>query len=145
MRQPAQRRAYPWQIVMSRTTALTGRRASVYEGRAKQINVAKSEPRSRILTDTPVNNALEAEAAKVRRTTGRMMARTLVPKKELKPAKRQKDTERETCQCLVCDEPFDNSRPGEKWMSCTDCGKWVHEDCTSRDRCYVCHNDCESN
>ena len=37
-----------------------------------------------------------------------------------------------------------NSRPGEKWVSSTDCGKWDHEECTSRDRCYVCHS-CESN
>ena len=46
-----------------------------------------------ILTDTPVKNAPEAEAAKVKRTTSRKVARTLVPKKEVKPVKRQKDTE----------------------------------------------------
>ena len=46
-----------------------------------------------ILTDTPVRNAREAEAAKVERTTSRKVARTLVPKKEVKPAKRQKDTQ----------------------------------------------------
>ena len=50
-----------------------------------------------ILTDTHVINVLEAEAAKVKRTTGRKVARTLVPKKELESAKRQKDTEEETC------------------------------------------------
>ena len=58
-----------------------------------------------------LKNALEAEAAKVKRTTSRKVARTLVPKKELKPAERQKDTEEEACQCLVSDEPFGNSRP----------------------------------
>ena len=58
------------------------------------------------------------------------MARTFVLKKELKSAKRQKDTEEETCQCLVSDEPFDKISPGEKWVSCTNCGKWVHDDCT---------------
>ena len=88
-----------------------------------------------ILTDTPVNNALEAEAAKVKRTTGRKVARRFVLKKELKSAKRQKDTEEETCQCLVSDEPFGNISPGEKWVSCTDCGKWAHGDCTIGDRC----------
>ena len=46
-----------------------------------------------ILTDTPVKNALEAEATKVKRTTSRKMARTLVPKKEVRPAERQQDTE----------------------------------------------------
>ena len=68
-----------------------------------------------ILTDTPVKNAHEAKAAKrcagVKRTTSRKMSRTLVPKKEVKPAKRQNNTEEETCQCLVCDEPFGNISP----------------------------------
>ena len=43
-------------------------------------------------------------------TTNRKVARTLVPKKEVKSAKRQKYTEEEAWQCLVCDEPFGNSR-----------------------------------
>ena len=98
-----------------------------------------------ILTVTPVKTAIEAKAAKINKTASRRgskVATTLVPKKEVKSAKRQKDTEEETCQCLVCDEPFGNSMPGEKWVSCTDCGKWayVYEDCTSGNRCYVCHN-----
>ena len=95
----------------------------------------KKRSRSMILTDIPVINASERKQAKVKRTTGRIVARTFVLKKELKSAKRQKDTEEETCQCLVSDEPFGNSRLGEKWVSCTDCGKWAHDDCTSGDRC----------
>ena len=108
----------------------------------------KKRGRSMILTDTPVKNALEAEAAKrktkVKGPTSRKVARTLAPKKQVKAAKRPKATEEDACQCLVCDEPFGNTRPGEKWVSCTDCGKWAHEDCTSGDLCYVCHN-CDSN
>ena len=108
----------------------------------------KKRGRSMILTDTPVKNALEAEAAKrktkVKGPTSRKVARTLAPKKQVKAAKRPKATEEDACQCLVCDEPFGNSRPGEKWVSCNDCGKWAHEDCTSGDLCYVCHN-CDSN
>ena len=67
------------------------------------------------LTDTPVNNGLEAEAAKrqakLKRTTSCNVARTLIPKKEVKSAKRQNNTEEEACQCLACDEPFGNSMP----------------------------------
>ena len=63
----------------------------------------KKRSRSMILPDTPVNNDLEAEAAKVERTNRRKVARTLVPKNELKSAERQKDTKEETCQCLVSD------------------------------------------
>ena len=72
----------------------------------------KKRGRSTILTDTPVKTALEAEAAKMNKTTSRKVATTLVPKKEVKSDKRQKDTEEEKCQCLVCYEPFGNSRPG---------------------------------
>ena len=61
-------------------------------------------------TDTTAKNALEAEAAqrqaKVKIITSRKVARTLIPKKEVKSAKRQKGTEEEACQCLVCDEPM---------------------------------------
>ena len=51
-----------------------------------------------ILTDIPVKTALEAKAATMNKTTSRKVARTLVPKKEVKSAKRQKATEEETCQ-----------------------------------------------
>ena len=44
--------------------------------------------------------SIDSDAAKVTRTTGRKVARTLVPKKELKSAKRQKDKVEETCQCF---------------------------------------------
>ena len=55
-------------------------------------------------------NGLEAEATKLKRTISRKVARTLVPKKDVKSAKRQTNTEEETCQRLVYDEPFGNSR-----------------------------------
>ena len=70
-----------------------------------------------ILTDTPVKTALEAEAAKISKTTSRKVATPLVPKKEVKSAKRKKYTEKETCQWLVCGEPFGSSMTGEKWVS----------------------------
>ena len=79
----------------------------------------KPPGRSMILTDTGVKTALEAEAAKMDKTTSRKVARTLVSKKDVKSAKRRKDTEKDTCECLVCDESFGNSMPGEKWLSCT--------------------------
>ena len=64
-----------------------------------------------ILTDTPFESEAAKRQANVKRTTSRKVSRTLVPKTEVKSAKRQKDTEKEACQCLVCDEPFGNSRP----------------------------------
>ena len=49
----------------------------------------KNRGRSMTLTDTPVKTALEAEAAKMNKPTNHKVARTLVPKKEVKSAKRQ--------------------------------------------------------
>ena len=106
---------------MSRTTAHTVKHASIYEGNPEQNKSSWQKARPFNNPNRhPVKNALEAEAAKVKRTTDRKVARTLVPTKEVKSAKRQKDTEEETCECLLCDEQFGNSRPGEKWVSCTD-------------------------
>lgn len=45
--------------------------------------------------------------------------------------------------CLVCGEPYGNSRPSEKWVQCNSCKNWSHEDCTPGLDWYVCHN-CES-
>ena len=53
------------------------------------------------------------------------------------------DSDEEAWPCLVCCEPFGNSKPGERWVRCTGCKKWVHEACTGGDICYVCHN-CDS-
>ena len=49
--------------------------------------------------------------------------------------------------CLVCTEPFSNSKSKEVWIQCTRCKMWAHELCTSRDSIanmfYVCDN-CDS-
>ena len=33
-------------------------------------------------------------------------------------------------KCLMCDELFSDSAPGEKWIECQLCKGWCHEDCT---------------
>ena len=32
--------------------------------------------------------------------------------------------------CLVCQEAYSNSKPGEQWIQCMDWGNWSHFDCT---------------
>lgn len=34
-------------------------------------------------------------------------------------------------ECLVCNERFVDSLPGEKWVQCQRCNGWCHEDCAS--------------
>jgi len=82
---------------------------------------------------------------------------TSKPKSKLKPkSKRGAKTTVESCEesddddeewpCLVCCEPFKNSRKGEKWIRCVSCEHWAHVLCTGLDskaKTYACDN-CDS-
>ena len=46
----------------------------------------------------------------------------------------ESDPEEDECFCLVCVEPFSNSRRGEKWVQCTKCRPWAHEACVPENR-----------
>ena len=63
-------------------------------------------------------------------------------KKSRKPQKEIYSSYKEDCCCLVCVEPYSNSRPREAWIQCQTCKKWSHEDCTSipKNGVYVGHN-----
>ena len=87
MRQPAQRPLANHHVANYRAQRKDVSQFSKATPR-KTNQPGKKRSRSMILTDTPVINALEAEAAKVKRTTGCTVARTFVPNKELKSAKR---------------------------------------------------------
>ncbi|KAG5894454.1 hypothetical protein JTB14_014901 [Gonioctena quinquepunctata] len=52
----------------------------------------------------------------------------------------QSDSDEENCFCLVCLEPYGNSRPGEKWVQCIQCSNWSHEECTDQEDLYTCQN-----
>jgi hypothetical protein len=53
------------------------------------------------------------------------------------------DSDDEEAFCLVCLGPFSNSAPKEKWIQCTQCKVWSHEQCCDAGPFYICHN-CES-
>lgn len=57
----------------------------------------------------------------------------------------QSDSEAEEQEtfCLICVEPFSNSKPGEHWVQCNSCNMWAHEECTDGSLLFVCQN-CES-
>ncbi|XP_041356355.1 PHD finger protein ALFIN-LIKE 7-like [Gigantopelta aegis] len=64
-----------------------------------------------------------------------------------RPRKKQRcemsSSEDEEWPCLICGEPFENSRPREVWVQCHDCKKWAHRDCTEGQDCFICPN-CDS-
>ena len=110
---------------------------------------------SAVLTDTPVKEALKEMkmASKARNNTGKK----LFPKKSKKGTRRNsrvnrksqastaESSEDEEWFCLVCMEPYSNSRPGEKWVQCPSCKLWAHDDCIPGGSYYICKNcDLES-
>ena len=106
----------------------------------KGIRRGRKPGRTRVLTDTPEKNAIiqEQQQKSCKRKGGvktSSVARALVVSKKAKPAPVNDD---DSCPCLLCGEPFSNSLPGEKWVQCTACKMWAHENCTSGDKCFVC-------
>ena len=95
---------------------------------------------TRVLTDTPEKDAIirEKQQKSCKRkgsAKASSAARALVATKKAKPSP---VNDEDACTCLLCDEPFSNSLPGEKWMQCTACRMWAYENCMSGDKCFVC-------
>jgi len=127
-------------------------------GPRKTLGQRKSRPqgRTRILTDTPEKKELELKAAaqssgkgkgkgKVVKKSSVKRSSSVKDKQDAKKGKyKQADSsDEEDWPCLVCCEPFVNSKSKEKWISCVQCKKWSHENCT--DFCkgqiaYLCDN-----
>ena len=106
----------------------------------KGIRRGRKPGRTMVLTDTPEKNAIiqEQQQKSCKRKGGAKtssVAWALVVSKKAKPAPVNDD---DSCPCLLCGEPFSNSLPGEKWVQCTACKMWAHENCTSGDKCFVC-------
>ncbi|KAL0166873.1 hypothetical protein M9458_038717, partial [Cirrhinus mrigala] len=94
-------------------------------GRRKPSSKGRKRRKSAILTDTPVKQQLEKEknkaesSKKLFQKRGKRGGKTSGPTKN-KAAKRRKiiqesSSDDEECFCLVCVEPFSNSRPKETW------------------------------
>jgi len=118
--------------------------------------VTRKRGRTRVLTDTPEKlliekEAAERKAAKATKTGSRSQRNEKKEKKEGKPKPKNKkknkkdyeESEDEETFCLVCTEPYSNSRAREKWVQCTACHMWAHEACTDGNCSYICHN-CDS-
>jgi len=122
----------------------------------------KVGPRKRktaILTDTPereaIEKALRKREQKKNKSTSKWSKQSEATKpvtktkpKRKKPRKKKVedyDSSDDECHCLVCVEPYPNSRSREKWVQCIACKDWAHEECTAvlKGQLFVCQN-CES-
>ena len=97
----------------------------------KQLQKRSSE-RSQHITSSPYKAVLKKLTANKKKIPSKF------PKK--KPRKLFYDFHNEEWTCLVCCEPHANSRPRKKWVQCSSCKQWAHEECTPGELFYTCQN-----
>ena len=100
-----------------------------------------------ILTDTPEKQALEKESQikELKKRKNDAGCRKKASTRKRNKIKRRIEMEFEPDNtevfCLVCQEAYSNSKPGEQWIQCMDCGNWSHFDCTgvsTNENHYIC-------
>lgn len=94
----------------------------------QRVANGRRKGKSAELTSTPVKDELEA-----------LQQNTSAKKKKVSKEEKQKvkkklpnsENVKTDYFCLYCTEPYSNSRPKEKWIQCTKCNLWAHEECTA--------------
>lgn len=118
----------------------------------RKANRGRKTRKSTIYTDTPEKEEIRKEHEnRLKRNQAKQVKKRLDGgKSKRNTAKRRKtntqqesSSEEEEWYCLLCMSSFSKSRPGEKWIQCTNCKLWAHEECTEGGLSYVCHN-CDS-
>lgn len=107
-----------------------------------------------VLTSTPnkqmIEKRREEETNKKNKVAKKVELKCLAADKKGKGKSKQikkkssvessSDTDEEAF-CIVCVEPFSNSKSREKWIACVQCKNWAHVDCTPGiSSVYICHN-----
>ncbi|XP_045445765.1 uncharacterized protein LOC123653829 [Melitaea cinxia] len=116
----------------------------------KLTNRGRKTRKSTIYTDTPEKEEIRKEHEnRLKRTKAKQVKKRLDGGRIKRNATNRNKThelsssEEEDCYCLVCMSAYSKSRPREKWIQCTKCKIWAHEECTKGYLSYVCHN-CDS-
>lgn len=116
----------------------------------KLTNRGRKTRKSTIYTDTPEKEEIRKEHEnRLKRTKAKQVKKRLDGGRIKRNATNRNKThelsssEEEDCYCLVCMSAYSKSRPREKWIQCTKCKMWAHEECTEGYLSYVCHN-CDS-
>lgn len=104
--------------------------------------VVRRKHKSAILTDTPEKMALEKEAQERenRKKKNLQVVKNLGGKNKEKSNKHaiSSDEEDDDELCLICLEPFSQTKTNEQWIQCTTCKGWAHVSCGKNDDFYVC-------
>ena len=76
-----------------------------------------------VLTGSPYTKELQEN-----RTT--LKEKTRIPKKRLTFTKNDSKNREDDAACIYCSSLFSDSKAKEKWVQCTKCKNWAHEDCS---------------
>lgn len=88
---------------------------------------------SAVLTDTPVKAKIEKQQNQKKKIKPMELKKN--QRKKERPKKLQKSPitsqakDNEEHFCIICNEPYSNSKPGEIWVQCNMCKGWSHEEC----------------
>lgn len=111
----------------------------------RKMKTNRRRCKSTILTDTPEKKAIEERKKACKSKPKPIPLKKLVAAPKNKTAKRRYEDEsddEENVFCLVCVEPFRNSRSKERWIQCQNCAMWAHMACTKygpvRIRTFIC-------
>ena len=101
--------------------------------------IAAPRPRTRkvesaaCLTSSPCKRLLiekeetrQKKSTSVRRTSGNKGKKRLAKRLET-PSSGTGGSDEDMWPCLICGEPFSNSKPRERWVQCAVCKNWAHD------------------
>jgi len=127
-----------------KTAAKTAAPLKTSRGQKRKINIQKDD------AQPSTSTAREKKSAKHQPDSGPRRKPTAAAAKKSGRKKRSaahesgdSSSEDEEWPCIICGEPFANSKSREKWIQCQDCNKWAHEACTDGSRFFICPN-CDS-
>ncbi|CAH1975097.1 unnamed protein product [Acanthoscelides obtectus] len=115
----------------------------------KEPKTKRNQQKSEILTSTPIKeeireNSKSKECVKSVRRKIQQETDSSKLKIPRPPSPPKTAPDEEETPCLICDDSFENSIPGEHWIQCNFCEKWAHQKCTSYktgiDICQDCQN-----
>ena len=101
-----------------------------------------------IITDSPHKTALEDKGKLVTcpQPSSSSSTKGGLPKADKTSKKNEKKKEdSDTTSCLCYSELYSNSRRGESWVQCGECGQWAHREYAGYERggfmCEICVDD----
>lgn len=103
--------------------------------------------KSEILTSSPFKSALEAKR-NIKDSKRNLLLKTGKCPQKIKISKPKPPEEPEPTDnvlCLICSEPYSNSKSKEVWIQCNICEQWAHKLCTNYNSgvfiCDFCKDD----